>query len=229
MTTPEAAPLVPAAAAREGLWAAVGILVALGLLKHGASLPVIGAYVFTVAAAIQLYWPLWRIGRGGVSRESLGLKVRSWRRELGGFFGLSALTVVFYGGAMHGIYTYQGLSPTWALPDRWPGEVAVQLLGVALPEELFFRAYLQERLSHRWPARPGGRWWQSLSRAVVAAAAVFALAHVVGDYRLSRLGPFFPGLLFGALRVYTGSIWSAVGYHALCNLLQQLLFASYHP
>ena len=34
---------------------------------------------------------------------------------------------------------------------------------------------------------------------------------------LTRLTTFFPGLLFGLLRLKTGSMWSAAIFHALCN------------
>ena len=79
----------------------------------------------------------------------------------------------------------------------------------ALPEELLFRGAIQGELASRLP-RP----WQ----AAVLSAASFALAHTVRG-GASGLLTFLPGLLFGALRQVTGSIWPAVAAHALANLI----------
>jgi membrane protease YdiL (CAAX protease family) len=212
-----------ARAAREALVASVGVLVVLGALKHLA--PLLGDHVFTVAVALQLYVPLWRAGDGG--REALGLHLDAWRRDLGAVAVLAVLTTVPFALAHH-VWQTQLLGRPFSprLPDDLLENLLVQVGVIALAEEVFFRGYLQARLEQLWPARRAVLG-VPFGRAVLVASGVFALAHFVGEYRLDRLGPFFPGLVFGWLRARTGTVVGAIGYHAFCNVLGDFLFASY--
>jgi membrane protease YdiL (CAAX protease family) len=101
-----------------------------------------------------------------------------------------------------------------------------QVLVIALPEELFFRGYLQGRLEARWP--PGRRFLgASVGRALLVSSVLFALGHFLVDFNPQRLAVFFPGLLFGWMRARTGSIAAGAAFHALCNLLADVLHTSY--
>jgi membrane protease YdiL (CAAX protease family) len=97
---------------------------------------------------------------------------------------------------------------------------------VALPEEWFYRGYLQGRLDQRLgtPWRLGGA---PLGWGVVLAAASFALLHPIHIPGAYRLLVFFPGLLFGWLVARTGGIGAAVVFHALCNLFQEVVSGMY--
>ena len=98
--------------------------------------------------------------------------------------------------------------------------------GVALPEEMFYRGYFQPALERRLP--PGRRWFGvPLGWAAVITAALFALGHFLGEYNPVRLGPFFPSLVFSWLRNRRGSLWGAVAFHALANILGEVLFTFY--
>lgn len=105
-------------------------------------------------------------------------------------------------------------------------EVAGQLLVVALPEEAFFRGYLQTALDAAWPPR-----WRVLGEKLgpgwIAAAAIFAVGHLLTTPNPARLAVFFPALLFGWLRSRTGGIGSAVVFHACCNLFSATLARGY--
>ncbi|MEY4576246.1 MAG: hypothetical protein RL701_949 [Pseudomonadota bacterium] len=98
-----------------------------------------------------------------------------------------------------------------------------QILVVALPEEAFFRGYLQGRLADAWPKRR--RFLVALLpvRPWLLQAALFAVLHVVVDYNPARLAVFFPGLLFGWVRELRGGIGAAILVHAACNLLSDVL------
>lgn len=185
----------------------------------------VGTLVFTLAAGFQLYFPLHQVGKDGVTDESLGLSAKGWRGEVVAFGVVAAVTAVAYSAAVHA-YQTEIMGRTFGF--RWPSNLLetllVELLVVALAEELFFRGYVQERLTKGWPWGDGRR---AVVGAVVLTSLLFACAHVSGEWRLARFGPFFPGLLFGALRARAGFIWSAVAYHAFCNLLADVLFASY--
>ncbi|MES1171820.1 MAG: CPBP family intramembrane glutamic endopeptidase [Bacteroidota bacterium] len=112
---------------------------------------------------------------------------------------------------------------------RLPPDFAIlalnQVLVIALPEELFFRGYLLGRLEARWP--PGRRFLGApVGWALVASAVMFALGHFLVDFNPQRLAVFFPGLVFAWMRARTGSIAAGAAYHALCNLLADVLHGS---
>jgi len=99
---------------------------------------------------------------------------------------------------------------------------AVQLVVVALPEELFFRGFLLGLLERRFPPKRrilgGGVGW-----ALVISAAMFALIHLPKQGDPRALATFFPGLLFGWMRSATGSIMASTVTHAGSNILIRFL------
>ena len=152
-------------------------------------------------------------------QEEIGLRVSSSEGEpipsarlLRGAHGEEADT----DGELEG---HRGLG--WLLPY-----IIIQLGLVALPEEWFFRGYLQARLDEQM-----GTPWRFLGTSVgpglVLAALAFALLHPILLPGLHRLLVFFPALLFGWLRARTGNIGAAVLMHATCNLLLEVLTGMY--
>ena len=101
--------------------------------------------------------------------------------------------------------------------------LATHVLGVALPEETFFRGYLQAQWQQVWPVSTG------VGRAAVAACALFALGHFLGEWNPARLLPFFPGLLFAWQRNRRGSLVGCIALHALCNLFSAGWAACFVP
>ena len=97
---------------------------------------------------------------------------------------------------------------------------------VALPEEWFFRGYLQTRLDERW-GTPWSLWGADLGWGFIASALFFALLHPILLPGFHRLLVFFPALLFGYLRARTGNIGAAVVIHATSNLLLAILVGMY--
>jgi membrane protease YdiL (CAAX protease family) len=105
-------------------------------------------------------------------------------------------------------------------------EVLGQLLVIALPEEAFFRGYLQTALDAAWRPRfevLGAR----VGPGLLVASAIFALGHVLTDFHPNRLAVFFPALLFGWLRARTGGIGASILFHAACNVFASFLARSY--
>ncbi len=106
--------------------------------------------------------------------------------------------------------------------------ILVQLAAVAVPEELLFRGYILGRLKVVWPPQrtllgvPYGR-------AHVAAAALFAVVHLVAVPAPFRLAVFFPGLLFGWIAERSRSSLAAAVNHALCNATLAVLLRLYPP
>lgn len=105
-------------------------------------------------------------------------------------------------------------------------EVAGQLVVIALPEEAFFRGYLQTSLDRA--LRPRWRiFGADLGPGWLLAAAIFAVGHVLTIRHPERLAVFFPALLFGWLRARTGGVGAGVLFHALCNLFSAALGRGY--
>lgn len=105
-------------------------------------------------------------------------------------------------------------------------EVLGQVFVIALPEEAFYRGYLQSRLDEVWRPR-----WVVLGARVgpglVATATIFAVGHLATVQLPARLAVFFPALLFGWLRAKTGGIGASVCFHAFCNVYSQALGRGY--
>lgn len=110
------------------------------------------------------------------------------------------------------------------LPPGFATQILDQFVGVALPEEFFFRGYLQTQLDRAW-----GTPWRVLGARVGAgwlvADALFAACHVFHGGP-ARLIVFFPGLLYGWLRARTDTIAVPVAYHAVSNLLMSVMLNS---
>ena len=121
-------------------------------------------------------------------------------------------------------------TPWWLL--MW---ALTQLMFIALPEEYFYRGYVQTRLEDALGGsapRDKRRGWRGvLSAPNVLTSALFALGHLLipvgGALLPARASVFFPSLLFGALRERTQTIAASVFYHACCNMMVLALTVHY--
>lgn len=100
------------------------------------------------------------------------------------------------------------------------------LLVVALPEEVFFRGYLQTALDDRWSSRLH-LLGASLGWSLVVSGIIFALGHLATTPQAGRLAVFFPSLLFGFLRARSGGVGASIVLHAQCNVLAHVLGRGY--
>lgn len=170
----------------------------------------------------------------GLSKHTLWLDVRQFLAVSAVFFPLFVLGFVLLTASWMAIpqewiswFTPYRTAPhfEFRLPDRFAEWMIDDLFVVALPEELFYRGYLQTRLRDAWPqgrlflgARLGPAFWIT--------ALLFALGHLA-IFAVWRLGVFFPALLFGWMRERSGSIVGAALMHAASNLIIKVLEASY--
>lgn len=112
-----------------------------------------------------------------------------------------------------------------SLPPDLSPLLVHHLLVVAVPEEVFFRGYLQSTLGRALPAPKRTLFGAEVGPALVLQAALFAVCHLAtGDWIRLRVGAF--GLLAGWLRARTGSIAAPIVYHALANLTVEIVEAS---
>jgi membrane protease YdiL (CAAX protease family) len=198
-------------------------------------------YAKLVATVAFLYLPLIPMRRRGEGYRDYGVTLRCWRKDLKLFLVLFAAVVPLYLAAYVGFSELLNHLPPWLasrlspygghwtfkfrLPANFELWVLDQLLVVALPEEFFYRGYLQTRLRLAFPAGPtfaGVR----LGPAFFLTALLFAFGHLA-VFQPWRLAVFFPALLFGWLRERTGTILGCTLFHAACNLYELMLRASF--
>ena len=174
-----------------------------------------------------VYLPVVLIRRKGRDVSDYGLSSRGLLKNLA--LGLAACTVVFppfwAGYHLYGVWLCK-TSPTFQLPPDPGMRLIGNLLVVALPEEFFFRGFMQTHTDRAWPG--GVRiLGANLGRSALVISALFALLHLATDLRPFRLGVFFPSLLFCWLRARTGSIVPGIVLHGLSNVFMNTLEASY--
>lgn len=100
--------------------------------------------------------------------------------------------------------------------------ILTQFILVAIPEELFYRGYLQTRLDGL-VGRDRLIFGVPVNvTSVVLSSALFAVGHVVTIPSPQRLAVFFPSLLFGWMRRASGGILAPALYHAACNILVEI-------
>jgi membrane protease YdiL (CAAX protease family) len=168
-------------------------------------------------------WRAW--GRGAL--WSIGLAAAIFPLFALGYRGFVEALPSLPAPVAHALAPYVG-APRFVLraPPDLGLRIVAQLLVIALPEELFYRGFMQTA----W-ARGGGRTVRVLGAELgpgfLRTQALFALGHLV-VLQPWRLGTFFPGLLFGWLRARTGGLAAPVLFHALSNLLMMTLEASFY-
>lgn len=245
---------LPGASVREPLLA---FCAATALAAAATRVPFLRENLHAAIALIFLYAPAVaaRLAGGTFDYREAGLRVDPMRLNLA-VLGLAVLVVfplfvtgffAFYGalcgprGARLLPAVSHYVTPTFARLCRhwlgWQGgrlhlpggfllSVLSQIAVVAIPEELFFRGYLMTRLERRW--RPTRTFLGApVGMALVVSSALFAIGHIAVVPNPQRLAVFFPALLFGWMRARTGSIAPGALFHALCNLLADVLHTSY--
>lgn len=236
-----AAPREPAEASSALLEAIVASLVVTACVTiASARLP--EKYVATGVGFLFLAatWALvWRrddsfVARSGLAFGGLVLPgkldvratARAGLRALGWALAFAAVTFVpFYFGWRYWWAPESGFSLTPRLSEI-TNELAGQVVIIALPEEAFYRGYLQSRLDDVWPPRlrvAGAR----IGPGLFVASAIFAVGHLATIHAPARLAVFFPALVFGWLRARTGGVGASIAYHALCNVFSEALGRGY--
>ncbi len=204
------------------IWAvAIGVILVFKLLDF---VPFIHENLWGIAGVVFLFLPLEWLGRKGENLADYGITWKSlWRGALLALL----LAAIFFPPYIPAYKWWFGRTQPFDLhlPGSFWQEVVGYFLLVALPEEAFYRGYVQTRLDKvfRGRVRILGA---EVGWSVVAASALFALGHLV-EPRPDKLGTFFPGLVFGWMRARTGSIGGALIFHALCNIWAQVLRYGY--
>ena len=139
-----------------------------------------------------------------------------------------ALALLFLPPFWLGFVEWWHIKTPFHLPrlNSLASDLSGQLLVIALPEEAFYRGYLQSALDEVWKPR-----WRvlgaELGPSLLVTSALFALGHLCTEFNAARLAVFFPSLVFGFLRSRTRGIGAGLVFHALCNLFASYLGQSY--
>ncbi len=88
---------------------------------------------------------------------------------------------------------------------------------VAIPEEFFYRGYMQTQFNRIW-GRPFRLFGAPVGWALLFTSLLFALSHSMIVLRWWHFSIFFPSLAFGWLKERTGAITAGALFHALCNV-----------
>lgn len=199
-------------------------------------------YVATAVGALFLAatWLLvWRKDDARVERSGLALGglvlpgridgsrlVRSMGTSVAWALAFAAITFVPF---FFGWRTFWHARGTFGLHvQAWDtlNEVFGQLVIIALPEEAFYRGYLQSRLDDALPGRVRVLG-ASIGPALIVSSVIFALGHFATIREPARLAVFFPSLAFGWLRARTGGVGASITFHATCNVFSELLGKGY--
>jgi membrane protease YdiL (CAAX protease family) len=104
--------------------------------------------------------------------------------------------------------------------------IAFQVFFVAIPEEFFYRGYVQTRLNEVLP-KDRSFWGVRYGASIWLTAIFFAFGHSLVAFQWWHFAIFFPGLLFGLLREKTGGVLAPAFFHAACNVGVVVLDVTY--
>ena len=104
--------------------------------------------------------------------------------------------------------------------------VGYHVFFVALPEEFFYRGYLQSRLEEAF-----GKPWRILGANLgpgwLLNCAIFAAGHSIVQFQWWHFAIFFPSLVFGWMRARTGGVIAGAMFHAWSNVTVSVLDTLY--
>jgi membrane protease YdiL (CAAX protease family) len=179
------------------------------------------ALVFQFAfSATLIILPLWPSLRGEEAPTAAGLTIPSLRNVAPGLVLAATLLPLFHLGSKAGYWPTR--SSSFHLTS---GKVLtfslLHFLEVILPEELFFRGYLQRYWDNQGGVHFLGIRWH---RGLWLQALAFGLVHVVArGGAMGTMDRALPGVAFGFLRESTGALWSPAVFHLACNLYVYLV------
>jgi len=190
--------------------------------------PFIGEYYTLIFAILFLYVPIVILRARRRPIDFFDRGVKQYLHSFIVFVVVSLIVFPIFLLAAHGwqtiVWSFSG--PTFGpIPEFWK-YAAYQLIIVALPEEVFFRGYVQSSLNLIFP-----RKWRlfgvDFGWGLFVTALVFAFAHSIISLQWWHFAIFFPALLFGYIREKTGTVTAPILLHALSNIIMYILTYTY--
>ncbi|MCL2776563.1 MAG: MrtC family glutamic-type intramembrane protease [Polyangiaceae bacterium] len=212
-----------------------GAVTAISALLPSRTIAALVGFVFLGAT-----WALvWRLDDAHVTSSGLALgglvlpgridRAHFWQSTIRAIFWALLLAAITFGPFYFGWRMFWRPRGPFSFSTAWR-EIASEAFGqvvlIALPEEAFYRGYLQSRIERALPSRVK-MFGASVGPALLVTSAIFALGHVATVRTPARLAVFFPSLAFGWLRKRTGGIGASVLFHAMCNIFSEGLGRGY--
>jgi uncharacterized protein len=230
-----------APAPRAGLWRALGVAAAVTLVATTLSYLLPESWAATGVGFTFLFASYWLVVRSDDTE-----RIRAFGLSLGGLLEPGPLSGSRLLRSLLGALGYALLAALIIYPCFWFGfriwwkvgafhaaplgpvlsDAMGQLLVIALPEEAFYRGYLQTSLE-RELNKTISILGTPVGWGLLLTSAIFAVGHLFTELNAARLAVFFPSLVFGFLRARTKGIGASVAFHAMCNLFSAYLLHSY--
>lgn len=226
------------APSRQRVWAELMALYLLTLLLIRGVVAVVAALglhelFLALVPILFMYMPVGLCRLRGVDSYSYPLALPS-TRDRGAWLGALKLNAVVIGVVLVpwlvGYHSYQslifGFENAWIWPSDPVKLVGYHLFFVAIPEEFFYRGYMQSRFDEAYPpqwrilgARLGPGW--------LFTCVLFAFGHSLVQFQWWHFAIFFPSLVFGWMRARTGGIVAGALFHAWSNVTVSTLDTLY--
>jgi len=205
-------------------------------MKKTLILPIILTAVITIAAfllntykspvryyafpALLIFLPV--IFEKNFSLENL------WKPTKSGFklFFYVTLSVIVLYPAVFFIYWISFKNNIFAVPQA--GEIIKAVLKgfaavavAAIPEEFFFRGYLQEHAFSQF----NKKFFKIITLKNLFTSLLFGAVHAIAFLDITRASTFFPSLLFGLFTEKSGGrIFYSISFHIISNILAFILW-----
>jgi uncharacterized protein len=149
----------------------------------------------------------------------LSKTVQDWKKVLKGLIiGCAGIGILAILATITGATHWEFKLPTSMVARGWSN-----LILTSIPEEGFYRGFLQRGLSHYFKETKMGK-----TVALILTSLIFTLTHVYWSPSAAILGfVFLASLLYGGVYLLSGKIESAILCHFLLNLIHMIFF-EYH-
>lgn len=213
-------------------------------LVEGLGLPDV---FYAISPLLFMYAPVWACQLRGADPWAYPMALPSlrdgppWREAALWLLALAAVVAVPF---VLGYHVWQTVGVPWlqdllhvrlyphppALQWTWPANplklVAHHLFFAAIPEEMFYRGYMQTRFDEVYPRR-----WRIFGTEVgpglLVTCVLFAFGHSLVVFQWWHVFIVVPSLAFGWLRQRTGGIVAGAFFHAWCNITVSTLDTLY--
>jgi len=200
--------------------------------------------VLAIVPILFMYGPVWLCNWRGVDSYDYPLALpafndrEAWRGPLLLSAGVIAFVTVpwllgyhWWQTTLFGHELSCGQTSNWFVSCTWPADGMLKLIGyhlffVAIPEEFFYRGYIQSRLDEIFEPT-----WKlfgaTIGPSLLITSFIFAIGHSVVVVQWWHIFIFVPSLVFGWMRARTDGIVAGALFHAWCNITVSTLDAWY--
>jgi hypothetical protein len=179
--------------------------------------------ILALVPVLFMYVPDWWCTRRGLDPDTYhlglpGLRDPAWGRAL----KLNAVFIgIVAGPFLLGYHLWQTAVMGFGYQGTWPSQplmlMGYHLFFVAIPEEMYYRGFMQTRMDQVWTPR-----WRILGATLgpgwLVTCVLFAFGHSIVQVQWWHVAIIFPSLAFGWMRARTDDVIAGALFHAVCNI-----------